>query len=125
MITFARHHTKYIKETIQFAKKIGLYNFTKRAEGTTEMVGVGDLRRNLNYLRWYADHEHLGRTRCEIYPDSPYGFGFTMHRKVDGDWKYWFNGGCLFHGSHDGFGSGSGPTFAVTLTPTNGWAIHT
>jgi len=34
-------------------------------------------------------------------------------------------GGLLFHGVHDGFGSGSAPTFAVTLEPTFGWRIHT
>jgi hypothetical protein len=34
-------------------------------------------------------------------------------------------GGLLFHGPHDGFGSGSGPTFAVSLSPTVGWSIHT
>lgn len=34
-------------------------------------------------------------------------------------------GGLLFHGPHDGFGSGEAPTFAVTLTPTYGWQIHT
>ena len=36
-----------------------------------------------------------------------------------------FFGGLLFHGELDGFGSGAGPTFAVTLTPTEGWQIHT
>ena len=34
-------------------------------------------------------------------------------------------GGLLFHGSHDRYGSGGAPTFAVTLTPTYGWQIHT
>lgn len=36
-----------------------------------------------------------------------------------------YNGGILFHGKRDGFGSGSAPTFAVTLTPTSGYSIHT
>ena len=35
------------------------------------------------------------------------------------------NGGLIFHGKHDAFGSGSAPTFAVTLEPTDGWSIHT
>jgi hypothetical protein len=35
------------------------------------------------------------------------------------------NGGLIFHGQHDGYGSGSAPSFSVTLTPTDGWAIHT
>jgi len=36
-----------------------------------------------------------------------------------------FFGGLLFHGAHDGFGSGAAPTLAVTLTPAYGWRIHT
>jgi len=35
------------------------------------------------------------------------------------------HGGLIFHGQHDGYGSGSAPSFSVTLTPTDGWAIHT
>ena len=34
-------------------------------------------------------------------------------------------GGLLFHGSHDGFGAGGAPTFAVSLCPSYGWQIHT
>lgn len=41
------------------------------------------------------------------------------------EWVYWFNGGLLYHGNHDGFGSGEAPTLAVTLNPTDGWSIHT
>lgn len=83
------------------------------------------LKKWLDYLANYADHEKQGVTRCELRPDRPYGFGFAMFKKVDQEWKYWFNGGLLFHGSHDGFGSGAGPTFAVTVNPTDGWSIHT
>jgi|HubBroStandDraft_1064217.scaffolds.fasta_scaffold27331_2 hypothetical protein len=32
---------------------------------------------------------------------------------------------CVFSSPHDGLGSGSGPTFACTLTPTIGWSTHT
>lgn len=34
-------------------------------------------------------------------------------------------GGVLYHGERDGFGSGSGPVFAVTLEKTEGYSIHT
>ena len=40
-------------------------------------------------------------------------------------YKYWMNGGLIYHGKHDGFGSGNAPTFSVCLTPTNGWSVHT
>ncbi len=36
-----------------------------------------------------------------------------------------FHGGLIFHGNHDGYGSGAAPTFSVSLTPTNGWSVHT
>lgn len=35
------------------------------------------------------------------------------------------NGGIIYHGSHDGYGSGSVPTFSVCLSKTSGWSIHT
>jgi hypothetical protein len=116
MIVIGRQHRAYAKQVIEFAKKIGMY-------GTGN---VSDLRRNLIYLRDYADHEHKGLTQCELYRDEPWGFGFVMRRRNDrGEYRFWFNGGLLYHGSHDGFGSGSGPTFAVTVLPTDGWSIHT
>lgn len=36
-----------------------------------------------------------------------------------------YNGGIIFHGSHDGYGSGSAPTFSVCINPTDGYSIHT
>ena len=36
-----------------------------------------------------------------------------------------FRGGLIFHGAHDGHGSGAGPAYSVTLTPTTGWQLHT
>ncbi len=35
------------------------------------------------------------------------------------------NGGMIFHGPHDGFGSGSVPTFSVSLSSEHGWQLHT
>lgn len=34
-------------------------------------------------------------------------------------------GGLIFHGPHDGFGSGGAPTFSVSLDNTAGWQLHT
>ena len=34
-------------------------------------------------------------------------------------------GGLIFHGAHDGLGSGSAPTFSVSLNNSTGWQIHT
>lgn len=93
-----------------------------------------NLRRNLEYLDQYAngpgclyDREQGGDTRCILHQDfAPLSFGFTMQcRKAGEDWKTWFVGGLIFHGPHDGFGSGAAPSFSVSLTPTVGWQIHT
>ncbi len=36
-----------------------------------------------------------------------------------------YNGGVIFHGAHDGGGSGKAPTYSVTGSPVDGWAVHT
>ena len=66
----------------------------------------------------------IGDTEVELYSDrAPYSFLFVWRNKLDG--RVLINGGMIFHGTHDGFGNGSAPTFSVCLTPTNGWSIHT
>ncbi len=75
--------------------------------------------RNYTYLRDYAG----GKCVCELYKDfAPYSFYFVMR---DQNGEIWFNGGMIFHGQIDGYGSGSAPTFSVTLEPCDGWSIHT
>lgn len=46
-------------------------------------------------------------------------------RETYADGRTGLCGGILFHGPRDGYGSGGGPTFAVTLNPTDGYSIHT
>ncbi len=63
-----------------------------------------------------------------LYKDfAPLSFGFNIETKQDdGTWKFWFNGGLIFHGRHDGGGSGGAPSFAVSLTAVDeDWSIHT
>jgi hypothetical protein len=61
----------------------------------------------------------------KLYPDfAPYSLEFCIYT----DGKFYMNGGFILHGFHDGFGSGSAPTFSVELDPdTSGpyWSIHT
>lgn len=54
---------------------------------------------------------------------DPHSFYFERRRKDDDTMAY--NGGIIFHGKRDGYGSGSGPTFSVTLDKAEGWRIHT
>ncbi len=84
--------------------------------------------RQLNYLRTYAEHDITStpRTRVTLHTDfAPHSFSIIWERRdSDGKWKYWFNGGLIFHGPHDN-GSGGAPTFCVNLQPHHGWSVHT
>jgi len=56
--------------------------------------------------------------KCEItlyYDHAPLSFYFEVNDKTG---RRIMNGGLLFHGNPD-------QSFAVTLTPTIGWQIHT
>jgi hypothetical protein len=60
--------------------------------------------------------------RCRIYADrAPMSLYFVFAKNTN----IQMNGGIIYHGPHDGFGSGSAPTFSVTLDKSNGWRIHT
>ena len=69
---------------------------------------------------------------------SEHSFYFVRYRKlregdsqddirvINGDpYKFAGNGGIIYHGKHDNGGDGSAPTFAVNMTPVNGWSTHT
>lgn len=69
--------------------------------------------------------EQLGKVYGQVFLDkdfAPYSFRFAVR---DEKGKFVFNGGLVFHGAHDGQGSGQAPTFSVCLTPTTGWRLHT
>ena len=57
-----------------------------------------------------------------IHNDFAY-MSFYFERVRDGQFRS--DGGIIYHGNHDGFGSGYDPTFSVSVTPTSGWSIHT
>ncbi len=88
------------------------------------------LQKELDYLAGYACPEtdkEKTTTICRLYADfAPASFSFVMDKKnKNGDYDTWFNGGLIYHGPHDDFGSGSAPTLSVTITPTDGWSVHT
>lgn len=110
---------QHFDEVVAFAKKAGLYEPAADTENKN-----GFLKNRLDYLEHYGKSD----TTCvRLMADgAPYSFYFVIERKsATGEWERLFNGGLLFHGAHDGLGSGSGPTFACTLTPTIDWSIHT
>lgn len=117
---------KYFDETVAFAKQIGLYDPPPNSRNSNHY-----LRSRLDYLATYGGKNGDGtdKTRVRLFKDlAPYSFGFVIESQTaDGQWSTWFNGGLLFHGAHDGHGSGAGPTFAVLLDSSSSpsWAIHT
>ena len=64
-----------------------------------------------------------------LFPDfAPYSLEFAIinsHLLTYTREDISLNGGLIFHGSHDGYGSGSAPSFSVCLDDADGWRIHT
>jgi hypothetical protein len=108
-------------KVVAFAKEVGLYEDPGNKTNT--------LANRLSYLENYGGKGEDGtdRMRVRLIRDcAPMSFYFLLEQKTaDGAWGRVIEGGLLYHGSHDGNGSGAGPTFAVTLDPTVGWSIHT
>ena len=96
-----------------------------KARAFAASVGLTEnLEKNLAFLANYIDSK---RTRCTLYPDhAPYSFSFLMELQTEhGFWQPMFEGGLIYHGPLDAYGSGTYPTLAVTIQPVNGWTIHT
>lgn len=104
----------HFEEVLAFADKIGLRK---------------QLDEKLTYLDTYAEHGDRGKSRCTLSKDwAPYSFSFVIQvrgERPGSQYATWFVGGLIYHGPHDGHGSGSYPTLAVTLEPTHGWQVHT
>ncbi len=91
----------YFDEVVAFAQKAGRW------------TGPLGLRENLLRLVRLA----RAGAKAVLYKDfAPYSFEFAAGG---------FQGGLIFHGSHDAGGSGAAPTFAVCLEAVDGWTLHT
>lgn len=66
--------------------------------------------------KWNCEKIIIGRDYDEL--------SFTF-QCIETDGSLGINGGIIFHGARDGYGSGNGPTYSVTLNPTDGYEIHT
>lgn len=119
MLEIPENQKEHFNKVVEFAKTI-----------SDKLEESNRFQYNLDYLATYACHNGDNtRTKCRLYKDNwdDMSFDFKMYVKNEktGEYEYWFNGGLVFHGKHDGFGSGSAPTFSVCLTATDGWSIHT
>jgi hypothetical protein len=98
----------------------------------TENGLLTQLVHQLHYLSRYGGSIDPGfdnedSHHCILGWDSaPLSLSFIMKRRTsDEDGNPVFNGALIFHGPHDGYGSGGAPTFAVDLSGTLGWSVHT
>lgn len=90
-----------------------------------ESVGALDeLQAQLDYLASYG----VGDTCCDLHYDfAPHSFAFTMYKRVNGEYKRWFNGGLIYRGPgspHDG----SMPALTVAVNPSDNlhsWSVNT
>jgi hypothetical protein len=104
----------YFDVVVEHAKKLGMYDKNDETNGT--------LASRLEYLEKYGGD----KMRVKLFKDfAPFSFGFVIEQRHGDGWQHLFTGGLIFHGPHDALGSGSGPTFSSTVTPTSGWSIHT
>lgn len=102
----------HLDKVKDFAQKIGMI------DNLNEMLNRLDIRT-----------ENHPDTEVELYEDwAPYSFAWAWVRKgieAGERGRLIMNGGLIFHGAHDSGGNGGPPTFAVCLTATKGWSIHT
>jgi hypothetical protein len=94
----------------------------------------------LDEIRTYAKEHNLMESftetfaRLERYSDK--GYSVTLYRdfaplsmefSIKENDRLVLYGGFIFHGPHDGYGSGGAPTFSVSLSSERnvGWSIHT
>ena len=79
-----------------------------------------NFKETFSRLKTHSDKGYTVNLYSDFAPLSLY-FEITMNE------KFILNGGFIFHGPHDGFGSGIAPTFSVCIDPDNkpGWSIHT
>lgn len=84
-------------------------------------IGNDSLQRCIDRLKM-ADQNC--ETETQVVRDfAPHSFYFVKQK----DGQFRGNGGIIFHGKHDGFGSGSASTFSVSISDSREtrWEIHT
>lgn len=79
-----------------------------------------------SYNKTFARFERYSKEGDEVklYADfAPLSLYFEIFRNGN----FILNGGMIFHGKHDGYGSGGAPTFSFCIEPERSphWEIHT
>lgn len=106
--------------TVYFANEKAEERF-KRCKSLTKKKGDYSLDKRIEELRRWTNPIVIGYDHDEM--------SFTFREDLPEDLRYKgvrpVNGGIIYHGARDGFGSGNGPTFSVTIDKAEGYLIHT
>lgn len=101
----------HYQRTVEFASRIG--RLSDLYKTIVRLVGAGT---------------YFGKpAKVVLYSDfAPASFGFSIVSREEPH-RLFSNGGVIFHGPHDGWGSGAEPSFSVSLSPSRelAWSIHT
>jgi len=102
---------------------VGIEDYLTEVRNFADKVGKREnLETCLERLDGFFDTDRDGAATCYLGKDfAPYSFSFYLARNE----KVILNGGVIFHGQHDNGGDGSAPTYSVSLSPQDGWSIHT
>lgn len=98
----------------------------EKVKKEAERLGLMEkLQSQLDYLANYANHGTYGEVECHLgYDFAPLSFSFVMKTRKEGEnWKYWFNGGLIFHPGK----MGPDKSFSVELVGSDEphWSVHT
>lgn len=115
-------------------KDFAPYSFNVRLERRIGKLSATGDRMETNEPN-YRDLELIANWDPSAAPDDPDGLSImeaidiarrvlSSIRAQRHEYQPWMDMGLLYHDSHDDYGSGSAPTFAVTLEATQGWSIH-
>lgn len=98
---------------------IARVRYIKCIKETTPLIPDKNYRLNTILKRlqnWKADYILIGTDFDHM--------SFTFREQYS-DGRTGICGGIIYHGPRDNYGSGSAPTFSVSLDKTTGYQIHT
>ena len=76
--------------------------------------------------RYTADLKAEVEAMRDKYPDCTLAQHNMWAKDNIPEWRFWFNGGIIYHGPHDNGGDGGAPTFSVNNSDVrHGWTSNT
>ena len=105
---------------IRFSSSAAMDRY-KRCSAETESKGDRSLQGCIDRLKQWNSPIIIG---CD-FDERSFTFREELTAEQLNEGYHPISGGIIYHGPRDGYGSGSGPTFSVTLGRSEGYSIHT